>query len=166
VEARPQLGCDPLTKVKVCSQCDHVRLTTSFQKDSSKADGLRGHCRSCEATRKRLEDPRRTLLQSAKGRAKAKGVPFDLEAEDITVPTHCPALGIPLWPGVGKVSDHSPTLDRLQPAKGYVRGNVIVVSMRANRIKTDATIDELEAIASFFARHLVPSPRRKRTNPT
>ncbi|WP_145960516.1 hypothetical protein [Novosphingobium meiothermophilum] len=46
---------------------------------------------------------------------------------------------------------NSPSLDRIEPELGYVPGNTIVISNRANRLKSDATIDELRAIASFYA---------------
>lgn len=46
---------------------------------------------------------------------------------------------------------NSPSLDRIEPDLGYVAGNAIVISNRANRLKSDATIDELRAIASFYA---------------
>jgi hypothetical protein len=46
--------------------------------------------------------------------------------------------------------DNSPSLDRIVPEKGYVRDNVLVVSYRANRIKNDATISELQQIAAFY----------------
>jgi hypothetical protein len=47
--------------------------------------------------------------------------------------------------------DASPELDRIVPSLGYVKGNVLVVSRRANRIKTDATVEELQQVASFYA---------------
>lgn len=40
------------------------------------------------------------------------------------------------------------------PAMGYVKGNIIVISNRANRIKNNATIPELRAVADFFERHV------------
>lgn len=47
--------------------------------------------------------------------------------------------------------DHSPSLDRIRGDLGYVPGNIIVISNRANRIKSDASIRELRDIASFYA---------------
>ena len=90
------------------------------------------------------------LVAGAKQRAKRSNLPFDLKREDVTVPAFCPALGLRLRPGNGRPQDNSPTLDRIVPEKGYVKGNVIVVSMRANRLKSDATIQELRQIASFY----------------
>lgn len=73
----------------------------------------------------------------------------------MVIPERCPVLGIPLR--LGEMSDRasSPSLDRIDPRRGYVRGNVLVVSYRANQIKSDATPDELRRVAAFFA---PPSP--------
>jgi hypothetical protein len=73
---------------------------------------------------------------------------------DILIPSKCPVLGIPLMPNIGggRQDDHSPTLDRIIPGKGYVPGNVVVVSWRANRIKSDATIEELKKVARFYSK--------------
>lgn len=98
------------------------------------------------------EDPRPQMLSNARQRARKAGVPFGITAADIVVPSHCPVLGIPLVRHLGKKGggDSSPSLDRIKPELGYVRGNIIVVSRRANRIKTDATPEELEAVADFY----------------
>jgi hypothetical protein len=93
------------------------------------------------------------LFQGARARAKRAGLPFTITRKDIIIPSHCPILGIPLFKVTGKQGggDNSPSLDRIRPELGYVPGNVIVISMRANRIKSDATIQELRDIASFYA---------------
>ena len=90
------------------------------------------------------------MLARVRARAKAKGLAFNLTAEDITIPKRCPILGIPLVVGDGTANDNSPELDRINNRKGYVRGNVHVISRRANRIKNDATLAELEKIASYL----------------
>jgi len=94
------------------------------------------------------------MLASAKWRARRDGVPFDLTLVDIKVLRRCPYLGIPIFVGDGRPGDNSPSLDRLDPELGYVRGNVIVVSFRANQIKSDASPDELERIARAVRRTL------------
>ncbi len=90
------------------------------------------------------------LVYSAKWRAKKDGVPFDLNASDFRIPEVCPALGLLLVMGDGQPTDASPTLDRLIPSLGYVRGNVYVISARANRLKGDGTAEELERIAAYI----------------
>lgn len=97
-----------------------------------------------------------TLHAGAKQRAKREGSPFDLLPSDIEVPSHCPVLGIELRRGAGAHSDASPSLDRIDPTKGYVKGNVAVISYRANRVKNDGTAEEHEAIAEFMRSRLTP----------
>lgn len=99
-------------------------------------------------------DPRRHLFQSVKGRAKRNGIPFALTLDEIVWPAKCPVLGLVLDYSFGtkggKPKDNSPSLDRIVPAKGYVSGNVHVISNRANCIKSNATPAELMAVARFF----------------
>lgn len=92
------------------------------------------------------------LLNRIRSRAKTRGIPFNLSIRDIHVPDVCPILGLPLVEKVreGGPSDCSPSLDRIDNSKGYVKGNVIVISQRANTIKGDATIEELQKIAAFY----------------
>lgn len=106
------------------------------------------------------------MVAAARKRAKAKGIPFCISARDLVIPAICPVLAIPLAVGDGRPSDASPSLDRIVPALGYVKGNVVVISMRANRLKSDATVDELRALADFFEIATPVTPRRWRTNPT
>jgi hypothetical protein len=92
------------------------------------------------------------MLQNARVRARRAGVPFTITVNDIVIPTHCPILGIPLFPKQGRGGgENSPSLDRVHNSRGYVPGNVIVISNRANRLKSDATVEELRDIASFYA---------------
>jgi hypothetical protein len=97
-----------------------------------------------------LANPDRRMLNAARRTAKAKGLPFNLTLEDIVIPAKCPVLGINLEPQAGERAGNSPSLDRIVPALGYVKGNVVVVSWRANLIKCDATIDELERVAAYY----------------
>lgn len=93
------------------------------------------------------------MFQNARVRARKAEVPFTITVDDIVIPTHCPILGIPLFQTVGRQGggENSPSLDKIEPSKGYVPGNVIVISSRANRLKSDATVKELRDIASFYA---------------
>lgn len=92
------------------------------------------------------------LYSGAKSRAKDRHMEFDLELSDVLIPSHCPVLGIPLKPGVGTHNAGSPTLDRVNNRRGYVKGNVRVISMRANGLKSNANIDEMELIWEDFRR--------------
>ncbi len=92
------------------------------------------------------------VRQSARLRAKDKGLPYDRSLV-IETPDVCPVLGLVLdygRKGDGRHHDNSPTLDRLIPELGYVAGNVVTISHRANRIKNDGTAEEHERIAQFI----------------
>ena len=88
------------------------------------------------------------ILSRVKSRAKKLGIPFDLDAKDIEVVDYCPVLGIELVkkPDKQGYSPNSLSLDRIYPERGYVKGNVRVISARANLLKNDATIEELELV--------------------
>ena len=92
----------------------------------------------------------KTLLQAARKRARDRGEQVEITEEDIPIPSHCPVLGIPLERGAGGVSDGSPTIDRIRNDLGYVKGNVRVISWRANKIKGDATIVELQRVVDYM----------------
>jgi hypothetical protein len=94
------------------------------------------------------------MVRSAKTRAANAKVPFSITADDIFIPQLCPVLGTPLLVGQAVASDASPSLDRVLPMLGYVPGNVLVISNRANRIKNNATIQELRQVADFFEHHI------------
>jgi hypothetical protein len=91
------------------------------------------------------------LLSSARSRAKKRNIPFDLTVEDIIIPTHCPILGIELTRNFGKHggSFSSASLDRIFPDKGYVKGNIRVVSLLANNMKSNATPEQLILFADW-----------------
>ena len=94
------------------------------------------------------------MVLAAKARATKAGVPFNIKPADLTIPHTCPVLGIPIIVGSDKGTDNSPSLDRVVPSLGYVRGNVLVISNRANRIKNNATVTELRRVAEFFENHV------------
>lgn len=77
------------------------------------------------------------LIYAARARAKRKGLEFDITEADVLVPTHCPILGIPLFKVGCKQTDNSPSIDRRDNNKGYIKGNVWVISYRANHLKGD-----------------------------
>lgn len=89
---------------------------------------------------------------------KAQGVPFDLEFADIYWPTHCPVLGIEIdyWGTEGTRIETSPSFDKIIPEKGYTKGNVHIISWRANRIKNDGNAMEHRRIAEYIDKHSKP----------
>jgi hypothetical protein len=112
-------------------------------------------CSDCHTNNyKTLSDEQR-LLNSARRRAKGKGIEFTLKEEDIVIPDNCPALGLKLKSVQGMTgSDCSPSLDRIDNSKGYTKENVAVISFRANTLKNSATAKELRMIANYVKNRL------------
>lgn len=109
---------------------------------------------SQRARERRRENPEKIMLIAARRRAKILNLPFNLELEDIQIPDACPVLGVPLVSnfGGGTVSNNSPSLDKIIPELGYVKGNVCVISYKANRLKSDLTRDQLQRFLDYIDR--------------
>lgn len=156
--------------MKACKACKESKPLEAFHRDAQRKDGLRIYCKACDKVRiaswgsvnKELKaathkawieaNPINQLLSSAKTRAKKAGLPFDLTIEDIQIPEVCPVLGIPLIRNLGGSypTPNSPSIDRIIPTLGYVRGNIAVISNRANTIKQDANVEELTAVRDWL----------------
>lgn len=103
----------------------------------------------------RVKYPERQLYRTAKTRAKNKNIEFNIEYEDIVLPEFCPVLGIKLKVNAGFGAggkDDSYSLDRIDNTKGYIKGNVQVISHKANSMKSTATEDELIKFAEWIMR--------------
>jgi hypothetical protein len=105
------------------------------------------------------------MLRGAMSRAAKNGVPFDINEGDIVLPKRCPLLDIPLKPNSGSFRANSPTLDRIIPRLGYVRGNIWVISHRANTIKNNATLEEFSTIQRNWTRTMQAKRRRALRKP-
>lgn len=90
------------------------------------------------------------LWRLAKRRAATLGAPFDISPGDLDVPEKCPVLGIPIRVGPNGGDANSPSVDRIIPELGYVTGNVAVISKRANRLKGQTSVEDLEAILAYI----------------
>ncbi|WP_068438558.1 hypothetical protein [Magnetospirillum sp. XM-1] len=99
----------------------------------------------------------RSLVANARARAQAKGIPFSLTVEDVAriwpADGRCPVLGMRFRRSLGSQGHghDSATLDRLDPSKGYVPGNLLIVSARANCLRSDASAAELLRVGEFYA---------------
>ncbi len=109
----------------------------------------------------RRAHPAMMLVRAARRRAKRKGIPCTITWNDISpLPSHCPVLGYRLrYYGSNHGRDlyknrAAASLDRIKNSRGYVPGNVIVISLRANLLKGQATLIELQKIAAFFGRYV------------
>ena len=92
--------------------------------------------------------PEKKILWGIKSKCKKLNIPFNIDESDIVIPEICPVLGLKLQHGHGlnHPLDSSPSLDRKIPCLGYVKGNVRVISHRANLLKSNATIEELTLV--------------------
>lgn len=122
-----------------CSKAWHARARYRRQSESIKI-------KESARRKRKYQCPIARMLKNAKNRSSVKGLTFSISKKDILIPDICPVLGIPLVIGSGQVTDNSPTLDRIIPALGYIPSNIRVISHRANRLKCDASVDEMRLI--------------------
>lgn len=155
-----------LEEYKRCSKCGNRKLRSEFHKSSAAKDGLNYFCKDCnklsvmeyrkrnptkikEAMDKyRLTHARQRLVNACKYRAKKLGVPFNISEEDLDFPKVCYYTGINIDYGINKGRhDSCPSVDRIIPYLGYIKGNVLVVSDLGNRMKSNATPKQLRHFA-------------------
>lgn len=120
----------------------------------------RESCSGCNAAymrtylrRRSREHPEWAIRQRAKKRAERFGIDFDMPLEAVVIPIFCPVLDMRLVIGEGRLPA-SPSLDRIDPSKGYVFGNCRVVSDKANRLKGNLDLIALKARAEFGSPNL------------
>jgi hypothetical protein len=98
------------------------------------------------------EDPAFRLYRNARDRAREYALPFNITRADVVIPERCPVFGVLLEVGTRDGSPNSPSLDRIVPELGYVVGNVMVISMRANTIKNSGNSADHRMIADWIDR--------------
>ena len=167
-------GAQEHQKGKTCIECKEHKSLSEFTKKTDTKDGLRSFCKSCA---KEYDDNRcrfKRWFVSKKGRAKRNGIEFTLEPEDIPgvkirrfkgehprwpkvwegeeYPKVCPILKIELdWKSKRNGGqNNSPSLDRIDPTKGYISGNVIIMSSLANRMKSNSTLEQKKTEARYY----------------
>lgn len=150
-------------KIKVCKQCGKIFETTNNKRlycsveCGNKFRNLKFYSNHPHYERDRNRTKRTTLdgykyqwLAKIKCKCKKLNIPFNLTIEDFTIPEYCPVLNIKLnynHSHSGFFPD-SPSIDRIIPELGYIKGNIRIISNRANLLKNNATIAELELIIS------------------
>jgi hypothetical protein len=145
---------------KQCTICKIIKPLSEFSSHIGRKDGKNNQCKQCSASgarRYQSLNPFMTqtssMVRKARQRAKDKNLPFNIDHDYIRsiAPSHCPVFGIALeWSSYRENGNgalpNSPSLDRIDPSKGYVKGNVWIISHRANTIKNDASHDELKLV--------------------
>jgi len=99
------------------------------------------------------ETASKKMMYEATSRSKQYDYPINITFEDIEIPEKCPILGLTLKPawGTGVASDSSPSLDRIIPELGYTKGNIQVLSARANNLKRDGCAEEHRLIYEYIS---------------
>lgn len=167
MDKRPRIICIDGVQKHHCGKCKEYKPFSDFYKNSRSSTGYQTYCKICikeyatgenwVAWRKEryYRNPSRTIWIEARTRARHAQLPFNIEPEDCNIPEFCPVLGIKLISkGKGTRDDSTPTLDKVDPAKGYTKGNVNIISWKANRIKSNCSEPEVfDAIAAYIRKH-------------
>lgn len=108
------------------------------------------------------------LHRDAKKRAKEMGREFSISLEDIVIPSKCKVFGTPFdivgFKNGVKNRDFSPSIDRIDNSKGYIKGNIQVISLLANKMKSSATVDQLIKFAEWVLKTYTKPKHRACTN--
>ena len=110
----------------------------------------------CDAWRE--ANPLQNYLIEIRSSAKKAGVPFNLTLDDFNIPKTCPILGIELVKNKLSAKDNSPSIDRIIPDIGYVKGNIQIISFLANKMKNSADFEQLRSFAKWV---LINIPKKE-----
>lgn len=105
-------------------------------------------------TKSRILNIEHCLLTAAKRRSKYKNLEINIDDDYIKsiwqLDNKCPIRNVKYTFGIKSHSDNSPSIDRIDNNFGYVKGNVMIISTKANIIKLHYTIEELNFIIKSF----------------
>ena len=138
--------------MKTCSKCKKELPLSCFTKHSKNKDGLQGSCRECNNKSSKewnANNKDSLILKRLKERSVQKGLDFNLTVEDIKVPEKCPVFGFDLQRNHKIPMFNSPSVDRIDPEKGYTKENIQVISQLANAMKQNATPEQLLQFAAW-----------------
>jgi hypothetical protein len=138
-------GCVECSKNLVKSEAAKKHRETYYEKNKEIIH---------EKNRKKYRENKRyvyAMVKRTEHRAMEKNLPFDLSVSDIVIPEFCPILNVKLEIARGGENrDNSPSIDKIDPKAGYVKGNIQIISMKANRIKTNATVSDIERVLEYL----------------
>lgn len=139
---------------KTCTKCLRERTLSKFHVNSK-------FCKECLAgasRQRRLNNPIKTTWDRARARAKKAGIQFSITLEDVqTIWTNiCPIYQIQLKTNEGKPGPDSHSIDRIDNSKGYIPGNIAIVSMRFNSEKRNLSPELLRRMLSYMEGRLLP----------
>ena len=132
-----------------------VISSNSLTMGNTKSCGCLQRYKQHPVPQRKIKKPGAALFYQSRVRAKAKGIANTLTLEDIIIPEFCPVLGIKLEQGKGSGGriDSSPSIDRIDTSKGYTPDNIKIISWRANKLKSNSSIEEMEAILNYMKEH-------------
>jgi len=135
-----------------CKKCNTEKEYKAFSEHSGCKLGI--DTSSCKYCKKSAVDWKAVPLEKRifnriKTRAKRKNQDFNLDLEDIIIPTECPVFKVPFIYGD---IDWTYSVDRINNSKGYIKGNIQILSNRANRLKGDFEIEELQVMIDFLTK--------------
>lgn len=132
-----------------CCFCKRLLPLDEYYINFGRKSGFSSECHKCD------------LMRGAKRRSVSCKVPFEIGPEDFSIPKVCPVLGSEMQRNLGgkHLSDASPTLDRIIPDRGYVPGNVIVISALANKIKNSAIDPSIFDRVAAYLRNPIYNPQ-------
>lgn len=94
------------------------------------------------------------IYRKLKQSAKKRNIEFTITVSDIndlSFPITCPVLGIPLRWHREMAQDDSYSVDRVDTTKGYIPGNLEVISLKANRAKNNLTEEEIKKFIQYYS---------------
>lgn len=161
---------------KICGKCKKLLDISLFSKDKYQKSGYRRVCKSCSSLefqqfqstdgyKKRLAKSKEKrafikktnpimiwahdVFHNAKKRSKDYGIEFSITKEWLVknAPSQCPLLGVNLKYNTKKSEPNTASIDRKDSTKGYTSDNCKIISFKANRIKNNATLSEIQLLA-------------------
>lgn len=137
-------------KGRSCTECKVWKSKEAFHSNRGHPYNINPTCKECRKPRSKRDYHKQTreqkLFDRAKSRATRKGQEFNIVLGDIYIQDVCPVLNMPYI----KTGQYVPSLDRIDNNKGYTKENIIVMSSRANRMKGDFNIEELNKLIRFL----------------
>jgi hypothetical protein len=135
-----------------CKKCGVVKPLTAFHKHKQCWGGYNSVCKECRLPVSKENYSKHSREYNIWHRAKTRAVKFhlefDIEISDIYIPEVCPIFNTPFITGD---TDLTPSIDRIDPTKGYIKGNIMIISNKANRIKSNGTYEDIMQVAKFLA---------------
>lgn len=129
----------------------HKSCWTSYQYETTGKPWYENNKERVKTQRKeyskkyREQNREKRLWIGAKNRATQQNLEFNIDVSDIVIPKVCPILKTKFKFGTSSAA----SLDRIDPSKGYVKGNIQVISRKANLMKNNATVKELKDFAEW-----------------